>query len=131
MKKPAVPGQGRTGQNAKGLTVNIGKAPPRALESFRMVPDRLWSHPMIEPLDVTLWCCLTFLARGRDHCEATDQALAGKLGTTDRTIRRSLARLESCQFIGRHMDGVTRVITLKPEGDGQPSAEFTLRVLAG
>jgi hypothetical protein len=96
-----------------------------------MVPDRLWSDPRIEPLDVTLWCCLTFLARGRDHCEATDLTLAEKLGTTDRTIRRSLARLETCSFIHRQMVDHQRVITLKPEGDGQPVAEFTLRVMAG
>ncbi len=96
-----------------------------------MVPDRLWADKRLEPGDVRMWCCLAFLARGRGSCEPTDAILAEKLDVSQQTIRRALLRLERCDYISRERDGQTRIITLKPEGDGQPIAEFTLRVAAG
>lgn len=96
-----------------------------------MVPDRLWTHQALQPLDVRLWCALSFFARERGHCEPTDADLADKLGSSQQTIRRGLLRLEEAEFITRTMDGRTRVITLNTEGDGQPIEAFTLRVMAG
>jgi DNA-binding GntR family transcriptional regulator len=46
-------------------------------------------------------------------------------------VRRALQRLESAQFIERQMEGRMRVIRLHPEGDGEPVAEYTLRLTAG
>jgi hypothetical protein len=107
--------------------MSIGKM-PRALESFRMVPDRLWTHQDLQLFDIKLWCALQFLARSRGYCEPTDATLAEKTDASQQTVRRSLQRLEAAEFIARTMDGRTRVITLKPEGDGQPVAEFELRI---
>lgn len=107
-----------------------GRASPRppATETFRMVPDRLWTHPDLQPFDLKLWCCLSFLARGRGRCEATDARLARQTGASPQTVRRALLRLERARFIGRTMDGPTRVIRLHPEGSGEPIAAFALKV---
>jgi predicted ArsR family transcriptional regulator len=96
-----------------------------------MVPDRLWLAKAIQPIDIKLWCCLCFLARGQAECSPTDALLAEKMETSQQTVRRALLRLESANFIERQMDGRTRIIALKPEGDGQPIAEYALRVAAG
>ena len=110
--------------------MGIGKS-ARALETFRMVPDRMTFDDRLESHDVRLWCIMLFLARGRDTCDATDVTLAEKLGANERTIRRALVRLESCQFITRRREGERRIITLNPQGDGQLIPEFTLRIVAG
>jgi hypothetical protein len=109
----------------------IGKPARPALETFRMVPDRLWLDRTVQPIDIKLWCCLCFLARGRAECNPTDALLAEKMETSQQTVRRALLRLESANFIGRRMDGRTRIVVLKPEGDGRPVAEYALRVAAG
>src|SRR3954452_2950421 len=105
--------------------MSIGR-PVRALETFRMVPDRMTFDDRLESHDVRLWCIMLFLARGRDTCDATDATLAEKLGANERTIRRSLVRLEKCQFISRKRQGERRIIALNPEGDGWVATEFTL-----
>jgi DNA-binding transcriptional ArsR family regulator len=110
--------------------MNIGRPARPALESFRMVPDRLWLDKTLQPIDIKLWCCLCFLARGRGECSSTDALLAKKMETSQQTVRRALLRLESANFIERQMDGRTRIIALKPEGDGRPIAEYALRVVA-
>jgi hypothetical protein len=100
-------------------------------ETFRMIPDRLWTHPDLQLFDLKLWCVLQFLARGRGCCDPTDAVLAAKSGASQQTVRRSLQRLETAEFVTRTMESRTRVITLKPEGDGQPIEEFVLRLVAG
>lgn len=102
--------------------------PAHARETFRMIPDRLWLHHEVKDFDLRLWCSLLFLARGRDHCEATDAVLAKKIGCSVQTVQRGLARLEKAEFISREMDGRDRILRLHPEGDGQPLAEFDLRI---
>lgn len=106
---------------------------PRQRETFRMVPDRMTFDARLEPGDTRIWCCLLFLARypSKNTLEATDAVIADKLKLSQQTLRRALQRLEKCQYIRRAMDGRTRIITLNPEGDGEPIAEFTLRVVAG
>lgn len=99
------------------------------LETFRMIPDRLWSDHRLEHVDIRLWCVLAFVARGRETCEATDITLAEKLAVSERTIRYSLSRLEQCEFIARERVGEARIITLRPQGDGQNTSEFTLKVV--
>ena len=101
---------------------------PRATETFRMVPDRLWTNANLQLFDLKLWCCLSFLARERGWCEATDAVLAREAGASPQTVRRALLRLEQEQFIGRTMDGQTRIIRLNPEGSGEPIGAFALKV---
>lgn len=96
-----------------------------------MVPDRLWADARLDHLDVRLWCVLAFIARGRDQCDPTDATLASKLRISDRTVRRSLDRLHQAGYIERQRVGESRVITLKPTGDGEEITEFNLRVMAG
>ncbi len=110
------------GKTAKGLERS------RARESFRMIPDRMWLHPGVRDFDLRLWCGLLFLARDRDYCNPTDVVLADKLGCSVQTVQRGLLRLEKADFIKREMDGRERSLKLKPEGNGQPMAEFSLRI---
>jgi hypothetical protein len=120
------------------LTVNIGKlAPsspePNPTESFRMIPDRMTFDPRLDPGDMRVWACLAFLARFPTRMETTvtDQAIGEKLRVSPQTIRRALLRLERAGYLTRSRDGQSRVITLQPGGDGEPIAEFGLRLAAG
>jgi hypothetical protein len=107
-------------------------APPRhATETFRMVPDRMTFDERLERGDIHVWCVLAFFARDRDHADVTDAMLADRARVSERTIRDSLARLERSGFISRRREGPGRIITLIPEGDGQPIPAFSLRVMAG
>jgi hypothetical protein len=110
--------------------MGIGKT-PRALETFRMVPDRLWLHPDISPFAIRLWCCLCYHARDRGLCDQPDAALADELKVSIKTVQRGLFSLEHAHFVMRQMKGRTRVLHLRPEGNGQPIAEFQLRLVAG
>ena len=105
----------------------IGKPPA---ETFRMVPDRLWSDGSITPFAVRLWCCLWFLARERGETDATDAVIAEELGVNVRTVQRGIANLEDGQFLSRHLEGRTRILRLKPEGDGKPIEQFSLRLVS-
>jgi DNA-binding MarR family transcriptional regulator len=96
-----------------------------------MTPDRMWLDDSLQPVDLKLWLCLCFFARDRDQLTQTDADLASKVKASQQTVRRSLQRLEAAQFIERSMEGRTRIITLKPEGDGKPIAEYALKVMAG
>jgi CTP-dependent riboflavin kinase len=93
-----------------------------------MVPDRLWLHEDIKPFDIRLWCALTFFARDRDWCDPTDAVLADKLGVSIQTVQRGLKNLETAQFVQREMKGRERFLNLHPEGNGEPVAEYTLRL---
>ena len=106
-------------------------SPLRSTETFRMTPDRMIFDDRLERGDYHVWCVLAFFARGRDHTDATDAMLATGARVSERTIRDALARMESCQYISRRREGLVRIITLMPEGDGQAIPEFTLRVMAG
>lgn len=94
-----------------------------------MVPDRLWMDSRLHAADVRLWCVLSFNARGRDHTEATDAALAELVQLSERSVRDSLSRLQAAGFIDRQGRGRSRTITLHPEGDGTPVRGMALRVV--
>src|SRR3954468_8168575 len=88
----------------KGLYMGIGNlplraSPRRATESFRMVPDRLWTNAGLQLFDIKLWCCLCFLARDRGWCDPTDDALAAETQASPQTVRRALHRLEQERFV--------------------------------
>ena len=102
---------------------------PRVVETFRMVPDRMTFDDRLKSHEIRLWCVLNFTARGRDHTDATDAALAGMMKLSERTVRESLARLEECRFIERRRQGEGRMITLRPGGDGRAVPELELRVI--
>jgi CTP-dependent riboflavin kinase len=93
-----------------------------------MIPDRLWLHPEIKDFDLRLWCCLWFLARDRGHCFETDATIAEKMCVSVKTVQRGLRNLEQGEFLSRDMVGRERRLDLRPEGGGQPLAEFALRL---
>jgi hypothetical protein len=102
---------------------------PHVVETFRMVPDRLTFDERLESHEIRLWCVLCFTARGRDHTDVTDAALAAMTKLSERTVQESLAGLEQCRFIERARRGEGRVITLRPGGDGRAAPELGLRVI--
>ncbi len=124
-EKARSPGKGdRAGDNDSPR--GIDRPTSKTFEGFRMVPDRLHLDHRLAHVDVRTWCILAFTARGRDHTEATDGALAAMMGISQQSVRRSLLRLEGCRFIDRKREGEGRVIRLHPGGDGAtvPGLEF-------
>jgi hypothetical protein len=105
-------------------------SPRRATESFRMVPDRLWTNTGLQWFDIKLWCCLCFLARDRGWCDPTDDALAAETQASPQTVRRALHRLEQERFVARGMEGRARIIRLNPEGSGEPVPAYELKVVS-
>jgi Mn-dependent DtxR family transcriptional regulator len=93
-----------------------------------MVPNTLFTDPTLELQDIRTWCFLCLYARGRDSCDVTDVKMAEDMGVNERTIKRSLARLDGAGFIRRDRRGPDRTIVLIPEGraDANP---FTLKVV--
>ena len=108
--------------------MSIGKT-PGVVETFRMVPDRMTFDERLRSHEIRLWCVLAFTARGRDHTDVTDAALAAMMKLSERTVQESLTRLEECRFIERARRGEGRVITLRPGGDGRAVPELGLRVI--
>lgn len=95
-----------------------------------MVPDALFAHPDLEPQDIKTWCFLCLYARSRDRCTPTDRSLAEDMGVVERTVKRSLTRLEKTGFIRRERRGPERTIYLAPEGRADAPAPFTLKLLS-
>jgi hypothetical protein len=58
--------------------MSIGKT-PGVVETFRMVPDRMTFDERLRSHEIRLWCALAFTARGRDHTDVTDAALAAMI----------------------------------------------------
>jgi hypothetical protein len=88
---------------------------------FSMVPNTLFTDRSLEPQDCLTWCYLTLNARGRGFADSTDLALAQAMGVVDRTVRRSLDRLERAGFIRRERCGQRRVIHLIPDNRADES----------
>jgi DNA-binding MarR family transcriptional regulator len=105
--------------------MGIGRFDP----GFRMIPDQLWQSPGVEPVDLKVWCVLWFHARGREHTNSTDAALAETAGCGEATIRRAIARLERAGFLYRERTGPTREIYLCPRGRDDQATTFGLRVV--
>jgi hypothetical protein len=110
--------------------MNIGKTQPIPTVGvrFSMVPNALFTDPTLELQDIKTWCYLCLYARGRGYAEATDIKMSLDMGVKDRTVKRSIARLEDAGFISRERKGPKRTIHLIPEGKGE-GALFTLKVL--
>ncbi len=110
--------------------MDIGKAQPipTAGVRFSMVPNALFTDPTLELQDIKTWCYLCLYARGRGYAEATDIKMAQDMGVIDRTVKRSIARLEDAGFIRRERKGPKRTIHLIPEGRAE-AAPFKLKVL--
>lgn len=80
----------------------------------------------IQPIDLRVWCVLLHDARFRGHCEYTDGDLAGMLGVSPQTIRRSLLRLARAGYIERE-GAPRRRILLEPIGDGAGMPTLRIR----
>ncbi len=98
---------------------------------WRMVPDSLWRHPDLEPIDLKVWCALLLHARDRAECNPTNKGLAETAGCSVRTIAYSLSRLEDAGFIVGESKGPHRTIRIRPEGGEDSSAPFRLKTYAG
>jgi helix-turn-helix protein len=108
------------------LSMSIGN---RWQGTFRMVPDALWLHPDLQPIDTHVWCALLLCARDRGECSPTNKSLAETLSCSVRTVKYSLARLEAVGFIVIQSRGPHRTIMLRPDGSNitQP---FKLRAVS-
>ena len=96
-----------------------------------MVPDALWRHPDLEPIDIKVWCALLLYARDRGECNPTNAGLAETVGCSVRTIAYSLSRLEDAGFIVGESRGPHRTIRLRPEGWEDSPRPFKLKMFAG
>lgn len=112
-KRPVPSGKG-DGPKGTGSTMGIGKDVPCPYR-FSMVPNALFTDRSLEPIDCLVWCHLCLNARGRGFADPTDKSLAEAMGIVDRTVKRSLARLEDAGFIRRERNGPKRIIHLIPD----------------
>lgn len=80
-----------------------------------MVPDGLWMHPSIKPIDAILWCALCQHARDRPDVASSNRSLARTIRASERTVSRSLARLQSTGFVQSQGETINRVLHLCPD----------------
>ena len=80
-----------------------------------MIPDALWMHPDLLPIDSVLWCALCQHARDRPDVVSTNQSLAAALKVSDRTVKRSLSRLVAVGFVQSEGETSKRVLHLCPD----------------
>ena len=109
------------------MVIGDGRSVPSSYR-FSMVPNALFLDKSLEPQDCLTWCYLTLNARGRGFADATDKQLAESMGVVDRTIRRSLDRLQQAGFIRRERKGPQRTIHLIPDNRADERA-FRLKVV--
>jgi hypothetical protein len=96
-----------------------------------MVPDALWRHPDLEPIDIKVWCALMLHARDRAECHPTNAGLAETAGCSVATLKSSLSCLEDAGFIVGESRGPHRTIRLRPEGWENSPRPFKLKMFAG
>lgn len=98
---------------------------------WRMVPDALFLHPDLEPIDIKVWLVLMVFARDRGWCEPTNKAIAEMAKVSVRTVAYSLARIEDAGFIVGESRGPHRTIKLRPEGWENSDRPYKLKMFAG
>jgi hypothetical protein len=96
--------------------------------TFRMIPDALWTHPDLEPIDIKVWCALCLHSREAGETTSTNASLAETAETSLATLKRSLSRLAKTGFV--QVDGETskRVLRLQPDA---AVAVYSLRLAHG
>lgn len=90
-----------------------------------MVPDGLWQHPELQPLDIKVWCALMHHARDRTSVDSTNRSIAGTAGTSLATLKRSLSRLTGTGFVRVSGTSNDRVVELCPDA---VEAVYSLRI---
>ena len=80
-----------------------------------MIPDALWMHPEIKPIDAILWCALLQHARDSPDVASSNRSLAKSIRASERTVSRSLARLQTVGFIQSQGETINRVLHLCPD----------------
>lgn len=90
-----------------------------------MIPDALWMHETIQPIDAILWCALCQHARDRPDVCSTNASLAKTIRVSERTVKRSLSRLSSLGFVRSEGQTIHRVIHLCPDAQ---EPVYTLRI---
>lgn len=90
-----------------------------------MVPDALWMHDAIKPVDVVVWCALWMHARDNPDVASSNRSLANTIRASERTVSRSLARLQSLGFVQSQGETINRVLHLCPDAI---EAMYTLRI---
>jgi hypothetical protein len=115
------------------MTIGTKRATPSQEGNyFRMVPDTLWRHPDLKPMDTHVWCALLLYSRDRGECNPTNKGLAETVGCSVATVKTSLSRLEDAGFIEGESRGPHRTIRLRPEGWGEAAPPaFRLKAFAG
>jgi biotin operon repressor len=136
MKKPPLRWNVVRAVGNRRLYMSIGTdraVPSPSSEGFywRMVPDTLWRHPDLKPMDTHVWCALLLYARDRGECQATNKSLAETVGCSLATIKTSLSRLEDAGFIVGESRGPHRTIKIRPEGGTDTPSPYKLKAFAG
>ncbi len=90
-----------------------------------MIPDALWQHPDLEPVDLKVWCALCLHGRETGQTTSTNAGLVATAETSLATLKRSLARLAKAGFIGVEGETNRRVIRLQPDAH---AVVYTLRM---
>ncbi len=96
--------------------------------TFRMIPDGLWQHPDLEPIDIKVWCGLCLHCREAGQTTSTNASLAATAETSLATLKRSLARLAMTGFIQVEGETSKRTIRLQPDAH---AAVYSLRMAHG
>ena len=93
--------------------------------TFRMVPDALWMHDALQPVDIKVWCALWMHARDSPDVVSTNASRAGSANISLATLKRSLSRLTEVGFVRPEGETTKRVIHLCPDAI---EAIYTLRI---
>jgi hypothetical protein len=90
-----------------------------------MIPDALWTHSSLEPIDIKVWCALCLHARDEWRTSSSNASLASSAETSIPTFKRSLSRLVATGFVRSEGSTGNRVLHLVPDAE---VAVFTLRL---
>jgi predicted transcriptional regulator len=90
-----------------------------------MIPDALWQHHQIQPLDIKVWCALMLHARDHDAIASTNATIAATARTSVRSLIRSLNRLAAVGFIRPEGETSNRVLHMCPDA---VAVVYTLRI---
>lgn len=90
-----------------------------------MVPDALWLHPDLQPVDVKVWLALMLHARDQESIGSSNASLAKTACVSGSTLKRSLARLTATGFVRPEGETHQRTLHLCPDA---VESYFTLRV---
>ena len=85
-------------------------------EEYIVLRDSVLRDRRLSPSDKLIYSMVLSFNGGNRSCYATDEYLARRFGISDRSVRRSISRLEALGLIRRHVtpEGVRHLIAASP-----------------